>query len=74
MTLIIDSEKTADWTKRGWDLPRYRSKRFMGYLQAIGMSLEQFRRLPIYRMAVNSGLIVDDKWAGHGRQSGAQGR
>jgi len=54
----------ADWTKRRWDLPPYRSKAFMRHLKAMRMSLEQFRRLPVYQFAVQQGLIKGDKWMG----------
>ena len=54
----------ADWTKRSWDLPHYKSPEFMAQLQAMDMSLAQFRRLPVYRFAVEQGLIKNDRWVG----------
>ena len=54
----------ADWTKRTWDLPPYKSKEFMRSLQSWGTTLEEFRKLPVYVFAVRKGVIVDDEWVG----------
>ena len=54
----------ADWTKQSWDLPPYKSAEFLAHLQATGMSLDEFRKPPVYRFAVRRGLIVDDEWVG----------
>lgn len=64
MALTIDGPDTADWTKRTWDLPPYKSDEFMGLLRGIGMTLEEFRKLPVYKYAVERGLIKDDEWVG----------
>lgn len=50
----IESDVDADWTKPTWDLPLYKSPEFMA---GLGMSLEEFRRLPVYRRAVLKGLV-----------------
>ena len=36
----------------------------MDYLERTGMTLEEFRQLPIYKFAVEKGKIVDDEWVG----------
>jgi hypothetical protein len=50
----------ADWTKKSWDLPPYKSKDFMKVVK----DLDSFRKLPVYKNAVKKGLIKDDKWVG----------
>ena len=55
--------ENADWTKRTWDLPPYRSDEFMAYLKATGRTLKAFKKTPVYRHAVEKGLIVNDEWA-----------
>lgn len=61
----IDADiNNADWTKRTWDLPAYKSKEFMDFLKGTGSTLEEFRLLPVYRHAVKNGLIVNDCWIG----------
>lgn len=63
LIISLDSNSiNADWTKRTWDLPPYKSKEFMDFLRSTGSSLEQFKRTNVYRFAVNEGLIVDDEW------------
>lgn len=54
----------ADWTKRTWSLPPYKSERFMELLHSGGQTLEDFRKLPVYQHAVAQGLIVNDEWKG----------
>ncbi len=62
-TLRPDADlHNADWTKQTWDLPPYKSKAFLSYLQ--GRTLEDFRALPVYQHAVASGLIKNDIWDG----------
>jgi len=61
----IEGPTNSDWTRQTWDLPPYKSERFMRQLAATGMTLEEFRRLPVYRWAVKRGLIVHDEWAAH---------
>jgi len=54
----IDSDiKNADWTKRTWDLPKYGSVEFNEFLEFSGMTLDSFKKLPVYKWAVESGLI-----------------
>ena len=63
----IDAQlHNADWTKQSWDLPPYKSKEFMNQLERTNMSLEDFKKLPVYKHAVRNGLIDDEKdlWIG----------
>lgn len=61
--LDIDADLDhADWTKTAWDLPPYKSPEFMDL--PVAADLDHFRTLPVYRHAVDSGLIVDDEWVG----------
>ncbi len=48
----------------GWKLPRYGSRDFWRYLLHAGISLREFARTPLYDRAVNSGLIVANRWRG----------
>ena len=65
MAFNIDAQPhNADWTKHNWRLPPYKSEEFMDYLESTGMTLEEFRQLPIYKFAVEQGKIVDDEWVG----------
>lgn len=65
MALVIDRRlEDADWSKQTWALPPYKSAMFMLLLAMTGMTLERFRRLPVYRAAVEQGLIKDDRWVG----------
>jgi hypothetical protein len=58
-------EDNADWIRLvRWTLPPYRSRAFNAYLKDAGITLEQFKKRPIYRRAVRRGLIKNDKWAG----------
>lgn len=52
--------ESADWTKQSWDLPPYRSAEFL----ALVHDLEAFKKLPVYKFAVDAGLIHDDEWMG----------
>ena len=54
--------QNADWTKQSWDLPPYKSPEFLGLLERLGMTLEQFKELPVYHHAVRTGKIVNDIW------------
>jgi hypothetical protein len=58
VSLDADLEN-ADWTKQSWDLPPYRSAEFMAQVQDI----EAFKQSPVYKNAVDQGLIIDDEWA-----------
>lgn len=47
----IDADlENADWTKQTWDLPKYKSKEFMDWLRFSGMTLTQFKKLPVYQL------------------------
>lgn len=52
----------ADWVKRSWSLPPYKCEEFMRYLRAACMTLDGFRKLPVYAYAVARGRIVNDEW------------
>ena len=54
----------ADWIKYGWNLPPYKSKKFMEYLKSTDTTLAEFKKLPIYKFAVERGFIKNDKWIG----------
>ncbi len=57
----IDADPyNANWTKKTWDLPPYKSAEFL----ALVNDLDAFRRLPVYQMAVKNGLIKKDEWVG----------
>jgi len=63
--LNIDARlDNADWCKHAWDLPAYKSESFMSLLESCGVSLEDFKKLPVYRHAVAKELIVRDEWKG----------
>lgn len=58
--ISLDADlENADWTKTTWDLPPYKSPEFMAM---IGNDLEAFKKLPVYKHAVDAGLIHDDEW------------
>ena len=62
---FIDLDGTvedADWPKRTWDLPPYRSVEFFRVIPF--ERLDHFRTTPVYRHAVESGLIHEDEWVG----------
>ena len=52
--------QNADWTKQTWDLPEYGSDEFNEFLVHNGITLEQFKKLPVYLHAVKSGLINEE--------------
>ena len=52
----------ADWTKKIWDLPPYKSKEF--FMIVPEKDLPRFRKLAVYRFAVSKGVIVNDEWVG----------
>ncbi|MHB9134609.1 MAG: hypothetical protein ACYDBB_26345 [Armatimonadota bacterium] len=56
--------RNADWTKRSWDLPPYKSPEFLECFGHDEASLAAFRKLPVYCFAVERGLIVNDEWVG----------
>lgn len=57
----IDADpENADWIKAGaWDLPKYGSVEFFKYLNFVGMTLEHFKTLPVYKAAVRRGEIKE---------------
>lgn len=58
-----------DWPKQRWDLPAYKSEKFFAHLRSVGLTLEEFKELPVYQFAVKRGLIVNDEWAGTDKDS-----
>lgn len=65
MTWNIDGNGGADWLKRYWDLPPYKSAEFMEWLEYAGLTLEAFRKQRNYLDAVEDGIIVNDEWVGN---------
>ena len=57
---IDASPENQDWIKQGWDLPPYKSEEFLRSFP----DLEKFRKLPVYKFAVENGLIKNDEWQG----------
>ena len=54
--------KNADWIKEArdrWILPKYKSEEFMKMLEDEGMTLSEFRELPVYKSAIEKGLIEE---------------
>lgn len=50
ISMNIDKDmENADWTKMTWDLPKYKSKEFYDWLKFSGMTLTQFKKLPVYK-------------------------
>ncbi len=60
--LNIDEGDNADWCKQSWDLPPYKSPEFMKHLQHARQTLEQFKQLLVYKLAVTKGRIKNDRW------------
>lgn len=58
MVLNIDAiTENADWTKQKWDLPKYKSDEFYKWLKFSGMTLTQFKKLPVYKLNLANGTI-----------------
>ena len=57
MINIDEQPINQDWTKQSWDLPPYGSKEF----NELVPDLEEFKKLPVYKMAVANGLIKERK-------------
>ena len=69
MGFNIDADpNNADWIKQSWNLPPYKSDKFYEWLEYSGITLEQFRDLPLYKNMVKKGLIKDDEWVGKGEE------
>lgn len=56
--------ESADWIKQSWPFAPYRSKEFMEMLKRLGVTLKHFKSLPVYKRAVERGLIINDEWRG----------
>ena len=50
---IDANSENADWTKMTWDLPKYKSKEFNEWLSQSGMTLTEFKKLPVYQFNKN---------------------
>jgi hypothetical protein len=61
---LDEDSRNSDWTRVNWPLPRYKSAEFMAFLAQQGMSLAQFKTLPVYGFGIERGFIVDDVWVG----------
>jgi hypothetical protein len=60
MIINIDENiENADWSKRSWDLPEYKSEEFYRLLKFMNMSLEQFKKLPVYKWNLKEGNIKE---------------
>jgi len=60
MVINIDENlENADWSKRSWDLPEYKSEEFYRLLKFMNMSLEQFKKLPVYKWNLKAGNIKE---------------
>ena len=58
--IYIDEDlDNADWTKRTWDLPKWGTPEFDDFLAHSGMTLEAFKKLPVYKWAVERGDIKE---------------
>lgn len=54
-------QEDADWTKKTWDFPPYKSQEFFDAIGGVE-ALDAFRDTPAYKKAVEYGLIHDDEW------------
>jgi len=63
MVLNLDADLIfSDWTKQTWDLPfEYGSEEFYEWLEGNGMTLAEFKKLPVYTLALRSGSISEEK-------------
>jgi len=60
MVFNIDANlENADWTKRTLDLPEYKSDEFYRLLKSTNMTLEQFKKLPVYKWNLKAGNIKE---------------
>lgn len=57
---LDDTLENADWLRQTWTLPPYKSPEFMRAIEP--QTIEQFQQLPLYKNAVEQGLIFDDEW------------
>ena len=58
--LYPDAETSnADWTKTKWDLPKYKSEEFYRILNTMGITIEHFRTLPVYKYNIATGRIKE---------------
>ncbi len=58
---IDEDLENADWIKKGsWDLPPFGSDEFNKFLESSGQTLEHFKKLPVYKWAVERREIKED--------------
>lgn len=62
-TVELDTVAGADWIKKGWDFPPYKSKEFLAIVPP--EELPAFRKSAAYAYARAQGMIVGDLWAEH---------
>lgn len=56
----IDIGDNASWIKQGWGLPfAYGSDEFLEWLGEEGITLGEFKEMPVYRLALASGSIKE---------------
>lgn len=56
MTINVDADpRNADWPKRTWDLDIHSIEELLEYLDDRGMSVTDFKKLPVYQLAVERG-------------------
>lgn len=60
-----DTSANSDWIKIVWNYPPYKSKAFLKEIENLGITIEQFRQMPIYQFGKEQGLIVEDEWTGN---------
>jgi hypothetical protein len=61
MVILADERpENADWPKRTWDLPIENKIDRLEYLKAMGMTVEQFKKLPVYRWNVEKLLWLKE--------------
>ncbi|MGH7503410.1 MAG: hypothetical protein ACREL7_16910 [Longimicrobiales bacterium] len=53
MTINIDEDPVnRDWTRQRWDLPARNVRELRAYLREHGMTVEQFKQMPVYTLNV----------------------
>jgi hypothetical protein len=61
MVILADERaENADWPKRTWDLQIENKTDRLEYLKAMGMTVEQFKKLPVYRWNVEKLLWLKE--------------
>jgi len=59
--ILIDADlRNADWSKRSWDLPYTDVASLRVYLRGVGVSVERFKLLPAYTLALPANPWLKD--------------